>query len=103
MDAYVALGSANYIIGCLPTYKRFIIRFGGFHGDRVLGMRQLALSAKSGHYLRPYAKLTLGLAAMREKQPDLARTALRRRDDYACRRLLPRNNGGNRRGLGREQ
>jgi tetratricopeptide (TPR) repeat protein len=74
MDAYVALGSANYIIGCLPTYKRFIIRFGGFHGDRALGMRQLALSAKSGHYLRPYAKLTLGLAAMREKQPDLART-----------------------------
>jgi hypothetical protein len=74
MDAYVALGSANYIIGCLPTYKRFIIRFGGFHGDRALGMRQLALTAASGHYLRPYAKLTLGLAAMREKQPDLART-----------------------------
>jgi hypothetical protein len=73
-DAYVALGSANYILGCLPAYKRFIIRFGGFHGDRALGMQQLSLTAASGHYLRPYAKLTLALAAMREKQWALART-----------------------------
>ena len=72
-DAYVALGAANYIIGCLPAYKRFLIRFGGFHGDRALGMKQLELTAARGHYLRPFAKLTLGLAAMREKQWDLAR------------------------------
>jgi tetratricopeptide (TPR) repeat protein len=71
-DAYVALGAANYILGCLPAYKRFLIRFGGFHGDRELGMQQLGLTAAHGHYLRPYAKLTLGLAAMREKQWDLA-------------------------------
>src|SRR5882762_4346184 len=69
-DAYVALGAANYILGCLPAYKRFLIRFGGFHGDRAMGMQQLGLTAASGHYLRPYAKLTLGLAAMREKQWD---------------------------------
>jgi hypothetical protein len=72
-DAYVALGAANYILGCLPAYKRFLIRFGGFHGDRVLGMQQLEMAAASGHYLRPYAKLTLGLAAMREKKMNLAR------------------------------
>lgn len=73
-DGYVALGAANYIMGCLPVFKRFIIRFGGFHGDRAVGMRQLAQTASRGHYLRPFAKLTLGLAAMREKQWDLART-----------------------------
>jgi hypothetical protein len=72
-DAYVALGAANYILGCLPVYKRFLIRFGGFHGDRVLGMQQLEMAAASGHYLRPFAKLTLGLAAIREKKPNLAR------------------------------
>jgi hypothetical protein len=72
-DAYVALGAANYILGCLPVYKRFLIRFGGFHGDRTLGMQQLELTAARGHYLRPFAKVTLGLAAMREKQWDLAR------------------------------
>jgi hypothetical protein len=72
-DAYVALGAANYIMGCLPVYKRVLIRFGGFHGDRILGMQQLGRTADNGRYLRPYAKLTLGLAAMREKQWDLAR------------------------------
>jgi hypothetical protein len=72
-DAYVALGKTNYIMGCLPSYKRFFLRFGGFRGDRVLGMQQLEMTAASGHYLRPYAKLTLGLAAMREKQFHLAR------------------------------
>jgi hypothetical protein len=73
-DAYVALGTANYIMGCLPAYKRFLIQFAGFHGDRALGMQQLGFTAANGHYLRPYAKITLGLAAMREKQWDLART-----------------------------
>ena len=72
-DAYLALGVANYIIGCLPGYKRFIIGMGGFHGDRVAGMRQVSLAAANGHYLRPFAKLMLALAAMREKQWGLAR------------------------------
>ena len=72
-DAYVALGKANYVMGCLPGYKRFLIRFGGFRGDRALGMQQLGLTAAGGHYLKAYAKLTLGLAAMREKQWGLAR------------------------------
>jgi hypothetical protein len=75
-DAYVALGAANYILGSLPGYKRFFIRFGGYHGDRAVGMKQLQTAAASGHYLKPYAKLMLALAALREKQYDLARTQL---------------------------
>jgi len=76
VDAYLALGVANYIIGCLPGYKRFIIGMGGFHGDRVAGMQQVSVAAASGHYLRPFAKLMLALAAMREKKWDLARKQL---------------------------
>ena len=64
-DAYVALGAANYILGSLPAYKRFFIRFGGYHGDRALGMQQLQIAAASGHYLKPFAKLMLALAALR--------------------------------------
>ncbi len=75
-DAYLALGAANYILGCLPTYKRFFIRFGGYHGDRELGMQQLGLTAANGHYLRPFGQLMLALAAMREKKWGLARTEL---------------------------
>lgn len=75
-DAYLAIGAANYIIGCLPGYKRAILRMGGVHGDRVAGMQQLAQAASSGHYLRPYAKLMLALAELREKNPAIAREQL---------------------------
>jgi hypothetical protein len=73
-DAYLALGAANYIIGCLPAYKRFFLSLGGIHGSRALGMHELELAAKGGHYLKPFAKVMLALAALREKQPGLARS-----------------------------
>jgi hypothetical protein len=73
-DAYVALGAANYIIGCMPAYKRMVLWFGGIHGDRQLGMEQLQLAATRGHYLKPLAKTMLALAAEREHQFDLARS-----------------------------
>lgn len=73
-DAYVALGAANYIIGCMPGYKRAFLWFGGVHGDRQRGMDQLRRAAAGGHYLRPFAKAMLALAALREHQPELART-----------------------------
>jgi hypothetical protein len=76
-DAYLALGAANYIVGCLPLHKRLLLRLGGIRGDRQLGMQQLATTAAKGNYLRPFAKILLALAALREKQPDLARTELR--------------------------
>ena len=75
-DAYLAIGAANYIIGSLPGYKRFFLWFGGIHGDKAGGMQQLQAAAMRGHYLRPCAKMMLALAALREKQPDLARSLL---------------------------
>jgi hypothetical protein len=72
-DAYVAIGAANYIIGCLPGYKRFVLWFGGIHGDRLDGMRQLEVAVARGLYLQPLAKTLLALAAQREHQPERAR------------------------------
>jgi hypothetical protein len=71
-DAYVALGTANYIIGSLSGGKRFLLRFGGIHGDKKLGMEQLGNSIEKGRYLQPFAKILLALAARREKQNLLA-------------------------------
>jgi hypothetical protein len=76
-DAYVALGSANYIIGSLSGGMRFFLSFGGVHGDKRLGMQQLRKSADSGLYLRPFAKIMLALSARREKQDALAQRLLR--------------------------
>jgi hypothetical protein len=75
-DAYLAMGAANYIIGCLPGYKRAFLWFGGIHGDRTRGMEEMQQTAEHGHYLRPFAKIILALAYEREHLTDRARTLL---------------------------
>ena len=76
-DAYVALGSANYIIGSLSGGARFMLWFGGIHGDKKLGMEQLGKTIEGGRYLQPFAKILLALAARREKQDLMAQKLLR--------------------------
>jgi hypothetical protein len=75
-DAYVALGAAHYIIGCLPSYKRAFLWFGGIHGDREKGINEMKIAAAKGGYLRPFAKIMLALAYRREHEPAQARVLL---------------------------
>ncbi|HUJ30674.1 MAG TPA: hypothetical protein VLY23_05295 [Candidatus Acidoferrum sp.] len=75
-DAYVALGMSNYVIGCLPGYKKAFLWFGGVHGDRARGIEQMTQAAEHGHYLQPFAKIMLALAYEREHHPEQARTLL---------------------------
>jgi hypothetical protein len=75
-DAYLALGSANYIIGSLSVGFRAMLWFGGIHGDKKLGMQQLEEATEGGRYLEPLAKIMLALAARREKQKALAQKLL---------------------------
>jgi hypothetical protein len=67
-DGYVALGAANYILACLPSYKRALLWFGGMQGNKARGMQQLGRAAQDGLYLAPYAKVLLALASLREKR-----------------------------------
>ena len=76
-DAYIAPGIANYIIGSQSGGARFALWFGGIHGDKKLGMEQVAKTAENGRYLRPFAKIILALAARREKQDALAQKLFR--------------------------
>lgn len=76
-DAYVAPGVAYYVIGSLPGSARFILWFGGIHGDKQLGMSEVQKTADNGHYLKPFAKILLALSARREKQNALAEKNLK--------------------------
>ena len=60
-DAYIALGIANYIIGSQSAGARFLLWFDGVHGNKKLGMEQVAKAAASGRYLRPSPKPSLRL------------------------------------------
>jgi hypothetical protein len=75
-DAYVSLGVASYIIGCLPSYKRAVLWFGGIHGDRARGIALMQNAVDHGHYLRPFARIMLALADEREHRYDLAQALL---------------------------
>jgi tetratricopeptide (TPR) repeat protein len=77
VDGYIALGIANYIIGSQTAASRFALWFDGIHGNKKLGMEQVAKTAENGRYLGAFAKILLALAACREKQVALAQKLLR--------------------------
>ena len=76
-DAYVAPGVAYYVIGSLSSSARFVLWFGGIHGDRQLGMEEVQKTAENGHYLKPFAQILLALSARREKEDALAQKNLK--------------------------
>ena len=71
-DVYVAPGIAYYVIGSLSGSARFILWFGGVHGDKSLGMAKVGKTAENGNYLKPFAQILLALSARREKKTELA-------------------------------
>jgi predicted Zn-dependent protease len=61
----------------LPAFKKFLLGFAGIRGDKKERFHQLEIAADHGHYLRPFAKIKLALAALREKKTEVARTQLK--------------------------
>jgi hypothetical protein len=76
-DIYVAPGIAYYVIGSLSSSARFMLWFGGIHGDKQWGMNQVQKTADNGNYLKPFAQILLALSARREKQDELAQKNLK--------------------------
>jgi hypothetical protein len=76
-DAYVAPGIAYYVIGSLTPAARFMLWFGGIHGDKELGMSEVQKTADNGHYLKPFAQILLALSARREKRDTMAQKNLK--------------------------
>jgi hypothetical protein len=68
-DAYLAAGFSEYLVGSLPFFIRWFVHFDNVSGSKEAGVRNLQLVANEGHYLKPFAKILLGIAALREKRP----------------------------------
>jgi len=90
-DAYIATGISRYLIGSLSAPLRWILRMGGFSGDKKQGMAELQLVSERGHYLAPYARILLAIAEIREKNTTRARQLLTElRDQYPGNPLFAR-------------
>lgn len=70
-DAYLGPGVENYLLSLKPAPLRALLRMTGSSVDREKGIAELRETAAYGHYLEPFAKLLLAVAALRNK--DLTR------------------------------
>ena len=65
-DAYLGTGVENYLLSLKPAPLRVLLRLTGSLVDREKGVEQLRMTAQHGHYLEPFAKLLLAVAAIRD-------------------------------------
>ncbi len=72
-DAYLGPGVENYLLSLKPAPLRVLLRLTGSIIDRDKGLEELRTTALHGHYLEPFAKLLLAVAALRDK--DTARAS----------------------------
>jgi len=75
-DAYLTAGFSEYMVGSLPFFIRWFVHFDNVDGNKQRGVRNLELVAREGHYLKPLAKIFLGIIDLREKKPQEARRLL---------------------------
>ena len=75
-DAYLAVGVENYMLSLKPAPVRWFLQLNGAETDRDRGIENLRLTAEKGHYLAPYARLLLAVAALRNRDRSQARDLL---------------------------
>lgn len=75
-DAYLAVGVENYLLSLKPAPVRWFLQMNGGETSRETGIEKLRLTAEKGHYLMPYARLLLAVAALRNKDRTQARDLL---------------------------
>jgi hypothetical protein len=67
-DAYVTLGSAEYVVANLNFFFRLFAHFDGIEGSRLKAIANLKEAIAYGRYYSPYAKILLAVVYLREKQ-----------------------------------
>lgn len=85
-DAYLATGVHNYIIGSLAAPWRWILKIGGYSGDKQKGMQDVQRAAEHGRYLAPFGRILMAIAYVRDKDVTRAREML-----VGLNRDFPRN------------
>ncbi len=75
-DAHLASGVENYMLSLKFAPLRWILTLTGAGTDRAEGIRLLQLTASQGHYLAPFARMMLAVAALRDNHPQQAREIL---------------------------
>ena len=90
-DAYMNVGSLEYVVGSLPFYVRWFVRFDRIEGNKRKGIEQMKLVAQHGTYYGPFARILLAVASLRENKLEDARQIVAQlAADFPGNPLLPR-------------
>lgn len=90
-DAYMNVGSLEYVVGSLPFYVRWFVRFDKIEGNKRKGIEQMKLVAQHGTYYGPFARILLAVASLRENKLEDARQIVAQlAADFPGNPLLPR-------------
>ncbi len=68
-DAYLTAGFSEYIVGSLPFFVRWFVKWDNVAGSKEKGKENLALAAREGRYFKAFARILLAICALREKRP----------------------------------
>lgn len=75
-DANLAIGVENYLLSLKPAAVRWFLRLTGAQTSKKTGIAKLRIVADKGDYLKPYAKVLLAIAALRDNDKKKAREIL---------------------------
>ena len=79
-DAYLTIGSAEYVVGSLNFFFRLFVRLDQIEGDKQKAVADLERVVQNGRYYRPFAKVLLAALHLRENRPAVALNLLRELD-----------------------
>ena len=68
-DAYFTTGFSEYLLGSVPFFVRWFVKFEAVQGNKATGLRNLELVAQRGRYMKPFARMMLAMLYLRERKP----------------------------------
>jgi hypothetical protein len=68
-DAYLTTGLTEYLLGSVPFFVKWFVRFEEAQGSKSVAVERLTSVVKKGRYLGPFAKIMLAIIDLREKRP----------------------------------
>jgi predicted Zn-dependent protease len=69
VDALLTTGLTEYLLGSLPFFIRWFVRFPQTQGSKQKAIENLQRLSKEGLYLGPFARILLAIIYLREKRP----------------------------------
>jgi hypothetical protein len=69
IDAHLTTGISEYLVGSLPFFVRWFVRFDQVKGSKEQAVANLERVAATGRYLGPFARIMLSIIHVREKRP----------------------------------